>query len=397
MLFKRQLSTELIDMAKSYPIVTITGPRQSGKTTLSKTCFPKKPYVNLEAPDIRAFAQKDPKGFLGQYQKGAIIDEIQKAPDLLSYIQVITDEKQQKGMFILTGSENLLLSNKISQSLAGRTAILNLWPLSIGEISAAKKVKTQKFNLDNLLLTGFFPRIYQDNLMPIKHHRDYIQTYIERDVRSLLNIKELSTFQKFLKLAASRVGQLLNINGIANELGVANHTIKNWLSVLEASFIIILLPPYFQNFGKRIIKSPKLYFIDVGLASYLLDINDQSQIANNPLRGQLFENLVVIEIYKHFLNQGIKPSLYFYRDSSQKEVDLIYKVGDNLLPIEIKSSQTFTPNFFNTLKYFNKINNSKSSQQSELNQGYVIYAGDMEILNTNYQLINYKNMEAIYK
>ncbi len=386
-MFDRTLSKELIAMADSYPVVTITGPRQSGKTTLTRVCFPNKPYVNLEAPDTWSYAHDDPRGFLAQYPDGAIIDEVQKLPDLLSYIQVIVDEKNQKGQFILTGSENLLLSDKISQSLAGRTAILNLWPLGLQELGD----RIDKTSLDELLLTGFFPRIYQDNLQAIKHHRDYIYTYVERDLRSLLSVKDLSIFQKFLKLAAARVGQILNINSLSNEIGVSNHTIKQWLSVLEVSFIITLLPPYYQNVGKRVIKSPKLYFVDVGLACYLLDIKEISQVARDPLRGHLFENLVVMDLYKQVLNEGMSPSFYFYRDSSQKEVDLLYKSGSNFIPIEIKASKTFTPHFFNSIKYFNNV------VQADFNKGFVIYSGDMEILNTDYQVLNYKNMGKALK
>jgi predicted AAA+ superfamily ATPase len=380
MLIQRNLEKELISMALHYPVVTITGPRQSGKTTLTRQTFKEKPYANLEQPDVLAFAKEDPRGFLGQYPDGVILDEVQKCPDLLSYIQVIVDEKDQKGQFILTGSEHLLLSEKVSQSLAGRTALLNLLPFSLQELSPH-----QNLSLDNLLLTGFYPRIYKDNLNPTKHHRDYIQTYIERDVRNLLNVKDLTLFQHFLKLVASRIGQLINTQGLGQELGLSNHTIKQWLSVLETSFIIQRLEPYYQNFGKRVIKSPKLYFVDVGLASFLLDIETPLQMARDPLRGSLFENLVMMDLYKTQLHQGRSTPFYFYRDSNQKEIDCLYKKAGDLLPIEIKSSLTFSPNFFKNIKYFNILTKTNTPK------GYVIYPGDMEITATSYELLNYKN------
>ncbi len=386
-MIQRELQAVLLSLARSYPVVTLMGPRQSGKTTLARQTFVAKPYVNLELPDVREYALEDPKGFLGQYPTGVVLDEVQKCPELLSYIQAIVDESEQKGQFILTGSENLLLSSKVSQSLAGRTAILHLLPLSLSEL----KHNLSGLTLDEILLRGFFPRVYNDHLEPIQHHRDYIYTYVERDVRSLLNIRDLSLFQKFLKLTASRIGQILNLQGMGNELGVSNHTIKQWLSVLEASFVIRVLPPYFQNFGKRVIKSPKLYFTDVGLASFLLDIEDVSQMARDPLRGQLFENLVVMELYKTRFNQGLSTPFYFYRDSNQKEIDLLYKVGADLLPIEIKSSQTFHKYFFDGLKYFNEIS------KSNLNQGFMIYSGDMEIKSTAYQLLNYQQAAEIVR
>ena len=273
MIFDREISHEILNAAKTYPVVTLTGPRQSGKTTLVKRLFPEKAYVNLEAPDIREFAISDARGFLNQFPHGGIFDEIQRVPQLLSYIQVIVDENKEYGKFILTGSHQLALHQAISQSLAGRTAILNLFPATISELRAIGI----NYSADEYLFNGFFPRIYADTLEPGKAYRNYYQTYIERDVRQIINIQDLSLFQKFIKLCAGRIGSILNKESLGNEVGVSQQTITQWLSILEASFIIFLLPPYFENFGKRVIKSSKLYFTDVGLASYILGIEQINQ------------------------------------------------------------------------------------------------------------------------
>lgn len=383
--FKRSIEPELLRAAKEYPVVTVTGPRQAGKTTLVKKTFPNKVYINLEAPDIRAAAEEDPRGFLSTLPQGGILDEIQRVPSLLSYIQIIVDEHNAPGLFILTGSHQLALHEAITQSLAGRTAILNLLPLTISELASA----SIDLSLDNYLLNGFLPRIHADKLNPTKAYRNYLQTYVERDVRQILHIRDLKLFQHFIKLCAGRIGSVLNKESLGNDLGVSSHTISQWLSVLEASFIIVQISPYFENFGKRLIKSPKLFFTDIGLATYLLGIENTEQLIRDPLRGFLVENLVVLELFKARLNQGLEPNLYFYRDNHQNEVDLIYKQSNELIPIEIKASQTYNPDFLKGIKYYESIANSR------VKKGYLVYTGPHEQQIGNVNVLNFKNAHNI--
>jgi hypothetical protein len=380
-MFKRALTSKLEELACKYLVVTIIGPRQSGKTTLVKNTFKNKPYINLEAPDIRNAIKDDPRGFLAKYPEGAILDEIQRIPELLSYIQVIVDEKKIKGMFILTGSHQLQLHEAISQSLAGRTAILTLLPLSLNEI----RNHGVKPELDELMLKGGYPQVYQENLDPYELYRNYFQTYVERDVRSLINLKDLTLFERFVKILAGRIGKEVNLEEIGGEIGVSANTIKGWISILEASFIIFRLQPYFENFGKRLTKSPKIYFIDVGFAAYLLGIENKNQLSRDPLRGYLFENLIVLELFKFRYNLGKDPQLYFYRDVRQHEVDVIFKQGNFLTPIEIKSSLTFNSDFLKNLKFFQELVKEKSTK------GFLIYAGDQEQTIHSIELINYLN------
>lgn len=383
--FKRSIEPELLSAAKEYPVVTITGPRQAGKTTLVRNAFPDKAYINLEAPDIRAAAEEDPRGFLNAIPQGGILDEIQRVPSLLSYIQIIVDEQNIPGMFILTGSHQLALHEAITQSLAGRTAILNLLPLTITELANGGV----DLSLDNYLLNGFLPRIYADKLNPTKAYRNYLQTYIERDVRQILHVRDLKLFQHFIKLCAGRIGSVLNKESLSNELGISSHTIMQWLSVLEASFIILQITPYFENFGKRIIKSPKLFFTDVGLATYLLGIENTEQLMRDPLRGFLVENLVVLELVKTRLNQGLEPNLYFYRDNHQNEVDIIYKQSNDLVPIEIKASQTYHSDFLKGIKFYENLANSR------VKKGYLVYAGVHEQEIGNIKIVNFKHAHKI--
>jgi predicted AAA+ superfamily ATPase len=385
-MFTREIEPELFSLAQHYPVVAIVGPRQAGKTTLVQKVFPNKPYINLEAPDTREFAALDPRSFFEKYPEGAILDEIQRLPILLSYIQEIIDRTSQKGMFILTGSHQFELHQALTQSLAGRVALLKLLPLSITELNHADI----NLSLNEYLLKGQYPRVHKDKLDPTKAYRNYVQTYLERDLRQIINVKDLSVFQKFLKLCAGRVGQLLNMHSLGNELGVSSATIKYWISILEASYVVFLLQPYFENLGKRIIKSPKLYFTDVGLASYLLDINDLSQIERDPLRGNLVENLVILELLKTQLNKGSDSPLYFYRDSNQNEVDVLYKNGNELIPIEIKSAKTLSRNFFKTLNYF------KQLTPQRCHQGFLIYAGETEQTIDTFQVLNYKNTAKVF-
>jgi predicted AAA+ superfamily ATPase len=379
----RQLENEVVSMAHDYPVVTLIGPRQSGKTTLAKHLFPDKPYYTLESADIRALATEDPRRFLEDHANGMILDEIQRAPHLLSYIQeyVDADQNQQKGQFILTGSHQLELVEAITQSLAGRTALLTLFPLSLHEI----KNKILGCPLDRVLLQGGFPRVYKDNLNPAKAYRNYFHTYVERDVRKMINIKDIALFEKFIKLCAGRIGQLVNFQSLASDTGVSYHTIEHWLSILEASFIIFRLQPYFENFGKRLIKTPKLYFTDVGLAAYLLGIENEQQMARDPLRGGLFENLVILELMKSRLNQGLDHQLHFFRDQHGHEIDVIYKSANTLVPIEIKASQTFNRDFLKGLNYFKNLVGERCAE------GFLIYAGDIEQILNHVKLLNYRN------
>lgn len=367
-MYHRNMREEILSLAKGFPVITILGPRQSGKTTLAQMTFPSMPYVNLEAPDVQEFAHTDPRGFLGKYPHGAILGEVQKVPELLSYIQVIVDENQKKGFFILTKSHQPGVHQAITQSLAGRTALVTLLPMSLEELATAEFT----LPLDEALLKGGFPRLFKDQLDPTKTYRNYLQTYIERDVRQISNIKDLIQFQKFIRLCAGRIGQILNLEGLGGEVGVSSPTAKEWISILEASFIIVRLAPYYENFGKRIIKSPKIYFTDVGLACYLLGIETEEQLSRDPLRGNLVENLVVLELMKARLNKGLDPQLYYFRDTHGHEVDLIFQRGNELVPIEIKASQTFNSDFLKNIKYFQKIVGERAPT------GFLVYAGTHE-------------------
>lgn len=380
-MFKRELESELKELAKSYPVVTVIGPRQSGKTTLVQLAFPEKPYANLEFPDIRSMALSDPRGFLEQFSDGVILDEIQRVPELLSYIQPLVDEKDQKGMFILTGSHQLELQQSISQSLAGRTALLTLLPLNLAELTSAGFDLT----IDEWMLKGGYPRIYKDQQDPTKAYRSYFQTYVERDLRQLIQVKDLLQFERFVHILAGRIGQILNMEEIGGEVGLASHTVKQWISILEASFIIFRLPPYFENFGKRVIKSPKLYFNDVGLAAYLLGIQNETQLSRDPLRGNLFENAILLELKKYQFNRGLDHSLFYYRDVQKNEIDVIYKKGNDLVPIEIKSSMTYHSEFTEKLRYFQSIAKNRAPE------AFLIYAGEAEQRVHSTFVLNYKH------
>lgn len=359
----REAEKELQLLSAQFKAVAVTGPRQSGKTTLVKKVFKEKAYVNLENPDLRQFAREDPRGFLSNYPDGAILDEVQRVPELFSYLQQILDEKEQNGSFILTGSNNFLLNSNISQSLAGRVGYLFLLPLDIGEINPGANMSNQ------LIFKGGYPEIYQKDIDPKKYYDNYIRTYVERDVRLLKNITDLYTFERFLRLCAGRTGQLLNMSSLAADVGVDVKTIGSWLGVLEASFIAFRLYPYHENYNKRIVKMPKLYFYDTGLASALMGIEDVSQLTIHPLRGGLFENLVVVDFLKRLYNNGKQNNLYFWRDNIGNEVDLLIKKGANRYPVEIKSAQTISDEFFKGIRYWNKLTNTEG--------GYLVYAGDM--------------------
>lgn len=380
----RKMQSELKNLMKQYAVVTILGPRQSGKTTLTKLVCPEKAYFNLENPDVREFILADPKAFFSKinFEKGIILDEVQRAPELLSYIQVLVDEHRVPGSFILTGSHQLDLNAAILQSLAGRTALLELLPLSINEL--------QEFqSADEYLFNGFFPAIYQHGKEPTKLYRNYIKTYVERDVRQIINIQDLDCFQRFIKLCAGRIGSTVNKESLSNDVGVSQGTIKNWLSVLGTSYLIFQLQPYFKNFGKRIIKSPKLYFLDTGLARYLLGIQSIEQLNYDKLRGGLFENLVILEVLKYLYNRGKDANIYFFRDSRNVEIDLLIQVHDRLIPIEIKSSSKFSSEFLKNINYFHQLTKDDNPA------GYLVYSGDYEQKIGNIDIINFKNIDKM--
>lgn len=380
-MFKRAITSRLLNLAGKFPVVTLTGPRQSGKTTLVKEAFPEKPYANLEDLEVRELATTDPKKFLMRFPNGAILDEIQQVPSLLSFIQPLVDEKDREGMFILTGSHQLELHQAISQSLAGRTALLNLLPMSLAEL----KESGFDLTLEQALLKGGYPRIYNKNLEPNSTYLDYIRTYMEKDLRQLIHIKDLVTFQRFLRLCVGRIGQILNYESLSNDVGVSSTTVKHWLSILEASFLIVQLPPYFENFGKRVIKSPKIYFTDVGIACALLGIETENQLTRDPLWGNLVENLIFLELAKYRYNQGKALNLFFFRDLQGKEVDFIFQRGHELVPIEAKAAYTFNKEFMTTLNYFQDL----AKERCPL--GYVIYAGNQEQVIGDVQLLNFKH------
>ena len=344
-MIEREITRRLTTLFRQYPFVTVTGPRQSGKTTLCRAAFPNLKYANLEAPDQRDFAESDPRGFLSQFADGAIIDEVQHVPALLSYLQVLADEMGRNSLFVLTGSEQFRLSDAINQSLAGRTALLRLLPFSLRE-----RQRTGASNdVDDILYSGFYPRILDQGLEPRQALADYFETYVERDVRRLGEIRNLSSFRRFVRLCAGRVGQLVNLASLGADAGISHTTAREWLTVLETSYIIFQLPPFHANIRKRLVKSPKFYFYDVGLASYLIGIEGAKQIVTHPLRGALFENLVVAEALKHRFNRGLQSNLSFFRDARGLECDLFYETGQRIGAIEIKSGSTVASDYFNSL------------------------------------------------
>jgi uncharacterized protein len=383
----RHLTNELNHLLREYPVVVLLGPRQAGKTTLAKQALASFAYSNLESPEVRAFAQDDPKAYLLQFQGNVILDEIQRVPELLSYIQVLVDERQVNGQFVLTGSHQLALQEAVTQSLAGRVGILNLLPFSIAELNDAG-IFFEKF--EDYIYQGFLPRIYDQQQRPTTAYSNYYQTYVERDVRQLINVKDVSLFEKFIKLLAGRVGQLMDHSSLAGDVGVSAKTIKDWLSILEASFIVYQLQPYYENFGKRVVKSPKYYFTDVGLLAFLLGIESSQQVARDPLLGQLFENLVVIECLKSQLNQGKLPNLYFYRDSNGNEVDILYRQGRELISIEVKSSGTYKKELLKSLQKMSELS-------PEIVKSYLVYSGEPMVFSNNITAIRFDQVGQIFK
>lgn len=374
----RQMSQLILEAATQYPVVAVTGPRQSGKTTLCRKLFPEYIYVNLEKPDTRQFAKEDPNGFLAQFTHPVILDEVQRVPELFSYIMPLVDERQKMGEFILSGSQNFHLQEAISQSLAGRCSTLKLLPLSHREIN--EKPNHDIFQLGNEEVTtgnaisafeqifrGGYPPIYDRNIKPVNWYAQYTQSYLERDVRSLVNVGDLETFERFLRLTAGRSGQILNMDSLASDAGVSPVTAKRWLSLLTASYIIFMLKPHSKNFNKRLIKTPKLYFYDTGLLCYLLNIRSAGDLELHSQRGAIFETYIISELMKSSFNAGVEPPLYFWRDSQGHEVDLLIENGEKLLPIEIKSGQTVASSMFSGLSYWQHL--------SQCEDGMLIYGG----------------------
>ncbi len=366
-MFSRNAQNILLEMAKGYYVIVVTGPRQSGKTTLVRQVFSGKKYVSLEDPDEREFADQDPRRFLSRFPKGAILDEVQRCPELFAYLQSVVDRDKQPGQFILTGSQQFGLMSSITQSLAGRAGLLELLPFSLAEL---QKNKCSPATVDELLFKGFYPPLYDRTLSPSHWHKSYMQTYVERDVRQMINIKDLNCFQRFIRMCAARIGQLVNLSSLAGDCGITHNTAKSWISVLEASYLIFLLQPHSRNYNKRLVKTPKLYFHDCGFASWLLGIRNTDQLSIHSSRGSLFENWVITELLKNRYNQGLESNLYFWRDNTGNEIDVIIDNNILLQPIEIKSGQTIKK------EAFNGIHKWLSLAGQESDNGIIFYGGN---------------------
>ena len=383
------MAPHLRELAQKYPAIAVLGPRQSGKTTLVKTVFPDYTYVNFENRNILEQAQSDPQGFLQTYTSntpGIIIDEFQNFPELTSYLQGFIDEVYRPGFFILTGSQNYLMNKAISQSLAGRISILTLLPLSIEELKESNLLSKEP---QQAMIAGGYPRIYEQHINPTVWYPDYLNTYVERDIRELTKVSQLSLFRKFVALCAGRIGQILNITSLCNDTGIDYATARSWLSLLESSYIIFLLQPHHKNFGKRLIKSPKLYFYDSGLACSLLGITSEQQLFTHYLRGNIFESYIISDLMKQYYNNALRPHLYFWRDSHGNEIDCIVEKADHLIPIEIKASQTSNKMFFKNIIYWNKLT------QNSTDHNYVIYAGNENQTWKHGKIISWKNCSFV--
>ncbi|MDA3832803.1 MAG: ATP-binding protein [Spirochaetales bacterium] len=362
-------------------MVTITGPRQSGKTTLARVIFADKPYVSLEDPDVRQAALEDPRSFLDRFPDGGVLDEVQRAPELFSYLQTRVDTDGRMGLFLLTGSQQFGVLSAISQSLAGRTAFVELFPFAVKELSSAG---VRPADLNTMLFTGGYPPLYDRNLLPRSWFAAYITAYVERDIRQLLNVQDLEAFQRFVRLCAGRSGQILNLSSLATDCSITHNTAKAWISVLEASYVLFLLRPHYANFNKRLIKSPKMYFYDTGLLCWLLGVQTPEQLATHPLRGSNFETFVVSELVKSFFNRGERPHLSFWRDSNGNEVDIIVDLGMKLMPIEIKSGQTINQDFFVGLQRWQALAGDRATapalvyggKESYMHKGIRVYGWD---------------------
>jgi hypothetical protein len=381
-MIERALAVKAIALMEKFQVVTITGPRQSGKTTLVKSAFAALPYVSMEDPDIRQIALTDPRGFLSNYPKGAILDEIQHAPDLFSYLQRLVDENRQV-RYILTGSSNFLLLEKINQTLAGRTAVLHLLPFSFAELPPGGE------SYESLIFKGQYPRIYDRGIDPTDFYPAYIQTYVERDVRLIKNIGDINAFIQFSQLCAGRIGQILHYSALASDAGISSNTARAWLSILESSYILYRLQPYYRNFNKRLVKSSKLYFYDTGVACSLLGIRDESQVTLHYLKGALFENLVLNEFIKRCYNRGENRQPYFWQDSRGKEVDCLLVKGEEITPVEIKAGKTISTSYFVNLNYW------RSLSEKNVGQGYVVYGGEQSLQTSAGALISWRELDSI--
>ncbi|MDE3055682.1 MAG: ATP-binding protein [Verrucomicrobiota bacterium] len=382
-MYKRTLGQRIFDAAGQFPVIALFGPRQSGKTTLARSLFPDFVYINLELFEEQGLAIEDPRGFLERFRnaRGVILDEIQKTPQLLSYIQVEVDEKAVAGRFILTGSQNLLLNQHVSQSLAGRVALFTLLPLSIEELRQADALPS---TAAEMIFQGFYPRLHLHHIDPIIFAESYVRTFVERDVRDLQQIASLYDFQKFMRLCAARIGQLLNLSDLANDAGVSLPTVKSWLSVLEASYVLFLVQPHHANFNKRLVKMPKLYFYDTSLACHLLRLTSVDDVYDHYLRGELFESMILSDFLKKRFHQALPPNVYFWRDKSGHEVDCLLEEGAKLYPIEIKSSATIQPDLFSGLQKWCELAGYPSGF------GTVIYAGEEEQKRPGGQLLSWR-------
>lgn len=387
-MIRRQISTEILKSARGFPAIALLGPRQSGKTTLVKELFKNHKYVSFENIDIREWAQNDPRGFLEKYNSEAVFDEIQRCPQILSYLQQIIDERNIAGDFILTGSQNYLLMQNVTQSLAGRIGIHYLLPFSTFEL---KKSKKHKITLENYLITGGYPRIYDKNINPQRFYQSYLNTYLERDIRQLKNITNYDSFVKFISMIAGRSGQILNLQAISEDCGIAQNTVKDWLNILETSFIVFRLRTYHRNYNKRLIKSPKIYFYDTGLLCYLLNIRDENQYLSHYNRGNIFENLIISEIVKYNYNTMLHFPLYYWRDNHRKEIDLIIDRGTNSIAIEIKSAKTFNPDFLKGLKYWKGLAGADSKNL------FLIYAGNSNMKRDEINVIRWENIDTVFQ
>lgn len=385
MLIDRKIKEQLSELAQYYRVITITGPRQSGKTTLCRNFFSELPYINLEDIPTRLEAMNDMKKFLNRFPKGVIIDEAHNLPEIFSAIQVEVDEdifqNKKDRLFIVTGSSNFSLLEKVTQSMAGRTAILTLLPLSLQELGdTAKETPT-----DTLILNGGYPAIWANNIPRNMLYSDYYSSYVERDARQVVNLKEITAFHHFVRLCAGRIGSEFNASALSNEVGVTSKTITSWLNILGASYIVYLLPPYYENIGKRLTKTPKIYFYDTGLASYLIGIQNETQLETHPLRGSLFENMVITEMLKELYNNRKDNNLFFYRDKSQREVDVIQWNGTNIHAFEIKSGMTFKSDYFKNIDYL------KSLFKEKISRSAIIYDGTTENENQENGIYNFRS------
>lgn len=383
-MIKRNIENEIKTLFLEFPIVAILGPRQSGKTTLSKMLFSDFKYISFEDIDNREFAKEDPRGFLSKYNYQVIFDEIQRVPDLISYIQTHVDNENKNGQFIMTGSHNFLLMEKISQSLAGRIGIAKLLPFSVEELS-----KIKELTIEEILFSGCYPRIYDKNIRPATFYKNYISTYIEKDVRLLKNIEKRDVFIKFIKVLAGRTGQILNSSTISEDCGISHNTVKEWISILETSYIIHRLLPFHKNYNKRLIKNPKIYFTDPGLVCNLLGIKSPKELDLHYLKGNIFETFIVNEMLKENLNAGDIYNMYFWRDNHRKEIDLILEYGGNIYGMEIKSGKTIQQNFFDGLRYWIKLTNSKPENN------FLIYGGTDNYSRNDFNVIGWNSIRRI--